>query len=82
MITSPLLGNQRHRAMITPPNPLLTRLIHINPSCWTIYPSFEIILEMGIVHWIGLEIQCSIQIHFFKKHSVRYELGFKSSLIA
>jgi len=29
MITSPLLSNIRHRAMITPVRPLLTRLIHI-----------------------------------------------------
>jgi len=49
--------------MITPASPLLTRLIRISPSCWTIYRSFEIILEMGALHWIGLEIQCYIQIH-------------------
>ena len=35
-------------------------LVHISPSCWTIYRSFEIILEMVTVHWIGLHIQCSI----------------------
>ena len=29
MITSPLLSNVSHRAMITPVRPLLTRLIHI-----------------------------------------------------
>jgi len=46
MITS-LLSNVRHRAMLTPVSPLRTRLIHISPSCWTIYRSFEIILEMG-----------------------------------
>jgi len=33
MITSPLLRNVRRRAMITPVSPLLTRLIHISPSC-------------------------------------------------
>jgi len=46
MITSPLLSNVRHSAMITPVSPRLTRLIHINPSCWRIYRSFEIILEI------------------------------------
>jgi len=46
--------------MITPVSPLLTRIIHISPSCWTIYRSFEIILETGTLHWIGLRIQCSI----------------------
>ena len=46
--------------MITPVSPLLTRLIHISPSYWTIYRTFESILEMGTLHWIGLRIQCSI----------------------
>jgi len=72
MITSPLLSNVRHRAMIAPLSPLLTKLIHISPSCWAIYRLFEIIT----VRWTGLRIQCSIQIHCFKKHSVRYELCF------
>jgi len=52
MITSPQLSNVRHRAMLTPVRPLCTRLIHINPSYWTIYRSFEIILEMGTVDWL------------------------------
>ena len=82
MMTSPLLSNIRHRTMITPVSPLLTRLIHISPSCWTIYRPFEIIREMVTVHWIGLQIQCTIQIHCFKRHSVRYELCFKKYLVA
>jgi len=65
-IISPLLSNVCHRPMITPPSPPLTRLIHISPSCWTTYHSFEIIFEMGTLYWIGLQIQCSIQIHCFK----------------
>jgi len=80
MITSPLLINVRHSAMITPVSPPLTRFIHISPICWTIYRSFEIIFEMGTVHWIELQIQCFIQIHCFKKHSVRYELWFKTGM--
>jgi len=60
VITSPLLSNVHHRAMIAPVSPLLTRLIHICPSYWTIFRSFDIILEMGTVHWIGLQTQCSI----------------------
>jgi len=48
MITFPLLSNARHRAIITPVSPLLTRLIYISPSCWTIFYSFEITLEMGL----------------------------------
>ena len=71
-----MLSNVRHRAMITPLSPLLTRLIHISPSCWAIYRLFEIILQMGTVRWIGPQIQCSIQIRCFKKHSVQYELHF------
>jgi len=60
MITSPLLNNVRQKAMITPVIPLLTTLVHISPSYCTVYSSFEIILEMETVHWIGLHIQCSI----------------------
>ena len=76
-----MLSNVRHRVMLTPVSPPLTRLIHISPS-WTIYPSFKIILEMVTVHWIEPQIQCSIQVHCFKKHSVRYELCFKKCLTA
>jgi len=65
-----------------PVNPLLTRLIHISPSCWAVYRLFEIILQVETVRWIGLQIQCSMQIHCFKKHSVQYELCFKYYLIA
>jgi len=71
-----------HRAMITPVSPLLAMLIHISTSCWTICSLFEIILEMGTVRWIALPIQWSIQIHCFKKHSLRYELCFKIYFIA
>jgi len=46
--------------MRTPVGPLRTRLIHIRPSYWTLFRSFEIILERGVAHWIGLQIQCSI----------------------
>jgi len=46
--------------MITPVLPLLTTLVHISPSYWTVYSSFKIILEMETVHWIGLHIQCFI----------------------
>jgi len=63
MIISPLLSNVRH-------SPLLNMLIHISLSCWTIYHLFEIIVEIGTVHWIGLQIQCYIQIYCFKNHSV------------
>jgi len=63
MRTYPLLRNVHHR--LTPVRPLRTRPIHIIPSCWTIYRSFEIILEMGTIQWIG--IQCSMQINCFKK---------------
>jgi len=65
-------------ATVTPVSHPLTSLIHISPSCWTIYCSFEITLEMGTAHWIELQIQCSIEIHCFKKDSVRYELFFKN----
>jgi len=76
-----MLSNVRHRAMLTPVSPPLTRLIRIRPS-WKIYPSFEIIIEMVTVHWSEPQIQCSIQIHCFKKHSVRCDLCFKKYLTA
>jgi len=69
-------------AAVTPVSHSLTRLIHICPSCCTIYRPFEITLEMETVYWIELQIQCSTQIHCFKKHSVRYELCFKKYLAA
>ena len=67
MRTRPLLRDVRHKAMIAPVSPLSTRLIHISPSYWTIYRSFEIILEWGTVHWLGIRSQYSMQIHCFKK---------------
>jgi len=36
MGTRPLLRKARHRAMMTPVNPLRTRLIHISLSDWTV----------------------------------------------
>jgi len=66
-------------ATVTPLSHPLTRLIHIGPGFWTYHRSFQITLEMGTVHWVELQIQCSIQIHCFKKHSVRYELCFKNT---
>jgi len=50
-----------------PPCYATVRFIHICASCWTIYRSFEITLEMGTVQWIELQIQCFIQIYCFKK---------------
>jgi len=50
---------------------LRIRIIHISPSCWTIYRSFEIIFKTGAFHWIVLQIQCSVQIRCFKKHSLK-----------
>ena len=38
--------------------------------------------ELRTVHWIALQIQWSIQIHCYEKHSVRYESCFKIYLIA
>jgi len=46
-----------HREMLMPVSPLLTRIIHISPSCWTICRSFEILLEIVTVHWIAPQLQ-------------------------
>jgi len=58
MITSPLLSNVHHTAMITPVSLLLTRPIHISPSYWTIYCSFEIHLEMRT--FFGLDFKSNV----------------------
>jgi len=70
MRTRPLLRNARHRAMITPVSPLRTGLIHISPSHWMIYRSFEIILECE--QSIGLEFKFNVPCKPIasKKHSV------------
>jgi len=41
----PLLRSACHKAVITPVSTLRTKLIHISSSYWTIYRSFETILE-------------------------------------
>jgi len=81
MTTSPLLSNVRHSAMIVPISPLSTRLTHINPSCWKIFMRLKL-FKIRTVHGIGFQIQCSLQIHCFTKHSVRYELYLKKYLTA
>ena len=53
---------------MSPSKSLRTRLIHVSPSYWTTYCSFEIILEWGLS--IGLELKLNVlfmQIHCFKK---------------
>jgi len=76
MITSPLLSNTRHRVMITLVNHPLTRLIHISPSCWTIYrlklfSKWELSIGLNVKSYVLYKSIAS------KKHSVRYELCFK-----
>jgi len=64
-----------------------SRLIHINPTCWTIYCSLEIILEWEL--YIGLESKanvlcksiaskyCNIQfdMNYIQKIHYRQQLG-------
>jgi len=71
----PLLRNARHKTMITPVNPPRLRLIHISPSCQTIYRSFEFILERVLS--IGLEFKSNVLCKPIasKKHSIKYELN-------
>jgi len=58
------------------------RLIHISPSYWTFYRSFEIILEWELS--IGLQFKFNVLCKSIasKKHSIWYELYFKIYLIA
>jgi len=44
--------------MITPARPVRTRLIHISPSSWTIFRSFQIILERELS--IALEFKFNV----------------------
>jgi len=37
----------------------------------------QVFLKMGLVRWTRIKIQCSIPIHCFKKHPVRYDLYFQ-----
>jgi len=67
METRPLLRNARHRTITTPVNPLRLRLIHISPSYPTVYRSLENYSWMDTVLWIGIQVQCSMQTHCFKK---------------
>ena len=61
--------------MITPVSPLLTRLIHISPSYWTIYRSFEIILEMGTVR-IGLEFKSNVPYKFIASKNIQSDMNY------
>ena len=45
--TSQLLNSVRQKAIITPAGPLLTTLVHISLSSWTVFRSFEIIHRNG-----------------------------------
>jgi len=47
---------------------LRTRFIRISPSYRTIYRSFEIVLEWKLVHWIGIQIQYSMQIPLLQEN--------------
>ena len=51
-------------------------------SYWTIYHSFETILEWKLSTDWNPWLQLSMQIHCFKKHSIWYELYFIKWLIA
>jgi len=74
MRTHLLLCNKRHGAMIVPViSSLHTRLIRISPSCWTIFRSFEIILEWELPTALEFEFNFPRKSHFFKKHSIWYE---------
>jgi len=78
VIASPLLINVRHRAMITTVSPLLTGLIHTSPSCWTIFSSFEIILETGTVHWIGFK--CNVLYKSIASKNIKSDMNYVSKM--
>jgi len=57
MITSPLLSNVSQRALVLC---LVRSFILARVTGQFMDRSLAIILEIGAVHWIGLQIQCSI----------------------
>jgi len=72
MTTRRLLRGVCHRTMTTPVSPLPTRFIRIITSCWTIYHSFEMILQCELS--IGLEFKSNVLSKSIasKKHSIWY----------
>ena len=52
---------------MSPSKPQHTWLIRINPSYWTIFRSFGIILECELSIGLEFKFDCSMQIHCFKK---------------
>ena len=74
MRTRPLLRDVRHKAMIAPVSPLSTKLIHISPSYWTIYHSFEIILEWGLS--IGWEFEANIRCKSIASKNIQFDMNF------
>jgi len=76
MITSPLLSNVRHRAMIMPLSPLSTEIIHISPRCWTIFYSFETILKMGTAH--KLEFKCDVLFKSTASINIQSDMNYVS----
>ena len=65
--------------MITLVSSLRTRHNRMSPGCCIIFRSFEIFSNRNS-HWIGIQSQCSMKTHCFKKHSISYELYFKKIL--
>jgi len=92
MMTSLFLGNVRHRAMIMPVSPPLTRLVHISSSYWIIslFSESAMLWSLVSITIVRLKLfskwKLSIGFNFksnvlyisiaSKKHSVRYELGY------
>jgi len=77
MITSALFSDVRHRAMITPPSPLIVARV-----------TGQFIIRLKLLSkWelsIGLDFKSNVQYKSVasKKHSVRYKLCFKWYLFA
>jgi len=70
MRTRLLLRNVHHRATITPVSSVRTSLIRISPSSWTIFRSFESILEWEMS--VGLEDKFNVLCKSIasEKHSI------------
>jgi len=82
MITSPLLSSVRHRVMITPVSPPLTRPFILTRVVGQVITRMKLFSKSE--HFIGLDFKSNVLYKSItsKKHSVRYELCCKKYLAA
>jgi len=74
MITSPLLSNIRHRAMITPLRPLLTRLIHISRVNGQFIVRLKLFSKRKLS--IGLDLHSNVQYKLIVSKKIQRDMNY------